>query len=103
MTARRPGSPLAVALTAGVTLALGVLTTVAFRPGTSAGTRAPQGAELFRAKGCVACHDAEGSSSRFHIGPSLVTLDEVAGVRVEGLGAEAYVRQSILAPGAFTV
>ena len=35
MTARQ-GSPLAVALTAAVALALAVLTAVAFRPGTSA-------------------------------------------------------------------
>jgi hypothetical protein len=43
------------------------------------------------------------TGSPFALGPKLTGVIERAGQRVEGLTAEAYLRQSILDPGAFIV
>jgi len=67
----------------------------------AAGTVGLDGAALFRTKGCAVCHLAEGAEDGYGIGPDLRGLPATAGERVPGLGAEAYVRQSILDPGAF--
>jgi mono/diheme cytochrome c family protein len=53
------------------------------------------GRAIFTAKGCVVCHE------RFQVGPDLRGLRARAGARVEGLDAEAYVRQSVREPQAF--
>jgi cytochrome c551/c552 len=92
---------------------LGTLTAVAFTSGDGGGAKATtvpvgaagqqSGADLFRAKGCVACHDGPDSDSRFDVGPNLAIVGDVAGSRVEGLDAEAYVRQSIESPQAYIV
>jgi hypothetical protein len=42
-------------------------------------------------------------SETAQIGPNLTDLSERAGERVEGLSAEAYVRQSVLDPQAYIV
>jgi cytochrome c551/c552 len=49
---------------------------------------------------CASCHSLDGSRI---VGPSFQRLPERAGTRVEGLSAEAYIRQSILAPGVVVV
>lgn len=54
------------------------------------------GSSLFRTKGCAGCHESG-------IGPPLTALPGVAAGRVTGMSAEAYVRQSIRDPGAYTV
>ena len=59
------------------------------------------GADVFQAKGCATCHMGPGAEDGFGVGPSLTTLPDSAGSRVPGLGAEEYVRESILDPGAF--
>ena len=112
---RRPSSGIVVAVAAVAALALGALTIVAFRSGSSpaaagsgagatvSGAAAAGGADLFRAKGCGACHDGPGSDSAYDVGPNLNYLSDVAALRVAGLDAAAYVRQSIEAPQAFTV
>jgi cytochrome c551/c552 len=51
--------------------------------------------------GCVTCHSL--SPDQVLVGPSLATIGSDAASRVEGLDAEAYVRQSIVDPGAYVV
>lgn len=61
------------------------------------------GEAVFLTKGCIGCHTAAGHSSRTNVGPNLVALADRAGQRVDGLSAEDYVRQSVLAPQAYIV
>jgi mono/diheme cytochrome c family protein len=97
-------------LVAAAVVVLGGLTLVAFRSsGTSAATPSAaavvlDGADVFRAKGCIACHDGpEGANSDFDVGPNLRELPAVASRRVAGLDAASYVRQSIQEPQAYVV
>ena len=61
------------------------------------------GALLFQAKGCTGCHSVAGVAESASIGPNLTHLSDVAGNRVTGMSATAYVTQSIRQPQAFTV
>ncbi|HJQ91457.1 MAG TPA: cytochrome c [Acidimicrobiia bacterium] len=61
-----------------------------------------EGQTVFLTKGCTGCHSRAGISDGF-IGPDLTNLADRAGVRVEGLTAEEYVRQSVLNPQAYIV
>jgi cytochrome c oxidase subunit 2 len=61
-----------------------------------------EGKTVFLTKGCTGCHTRAGVSEGF-IGPELTNLADRAGVRVEGLTAEEYVRQSVLDPQAYIV
>lgn len=64
----------------------------------------PQGAQVFLAKGCGACHTVRGLSGAVGaIGPDLSGIVRVATGRVAGLSAEGYIRQSIEDPAAFIV
>jgi hypothetical protein len=63
---------------------------------------ASPGRKLFQAKGCGGCH-ALASVSTSRIGPDLSSLPRAAASRRPGYSAEAYVRESILAPQAFVV
>jgi cytochrome c551/c552 len=60
------------------------------------------GAGVFHAKGCAECHDGPGWDSPIGIGPSLRDAADWAGARIEGTSAQDYVRQSVVAPQAFT-
>jgi mono/diheme cytochrome c family protein len=102
---RRWNSPVAVGATALVALAGGVITLAGARADdTATSVAAPAGADLFRAKGCVGCHDGpDGAGSQISAGPDLRLLPLVAGRRVAGLDGRAYVRQSIQEPQAFVV
>lgn len=51
--------------------------------------------------GCNACHDVQSGIKI--VGPSLVGIATRAGTRKPGLDAEAYIRESILAPNEFLV
>ncbi|MCA0458321.1 MAG: PQQ-dependent sugar dehydrogenase [Chloroflexi bacterium] len=53
------------------------------------------------APACVTCHVVDSSAAG--VGPSLLGLNAVAGMRVDGLSAEEYVRQSILHPNEYMV
>jgi mono/diheme cytochrome c family protein len=55
------------------------------------------GRQVFLVHGCVVCHE------QAHTAPSLTGLAERAGERVDGLDAEAYIRQSVREPQAFLV
>lgn len=108
MPRRHAGTALLAALVAG----LAVAALLAFRAGgeeaTPAGSTATatppppalDGAALFAAKGCAVCHVGPDHPEGFGIGPDLTELPTVAGGRVPGLDAQAYVRQSIAAPAA---
>lgn len=60
------------------------------------------GQELFelkavgRSPGCVTCHSL--SPDVVLVGPSLAGVADRAGARVDGLNADEYIRQSIIAP-----
>lgn len=69
--------------------------------GVALEARAQKGAAVFRARGCVACHDGPDSSSRLNTFPSLAAPSSWAGRRRPGLSAAEYLTQSIRAPSAF--
>lgn len=50
---------------------------------------------------CITCHLLDRGATG--VGPSLLGVSDIAGSRVPGLSAEAYVRQSILEPNSFVV
>lgn len=52
---------------------------------------------------CTSCHTVSAGRSGFQLGPSLRDIGTNAALRAEGMTAEAYLRQSILEPGAFVV
>lgn len=60
------------------------------------------GLVLFRRRGCISCHAVSGISSGIS-GPALDNLALRAANRISGYSAEAYIRQSILDPGAYVV
>ena len=53
------------------------------------------------ALGCAACHSLRPGITM--VGPSVAGLADIAGDRVEGLSAEEYLRQSIIAPNEYVV
>jgi mono/diheme cytochrome c family protein len=88
-------------------LATATIATLAPTPGagvaTSSGPSDPlveRGEMLFYAKGCATCHGIAGISQGVGA-PDLTSIDTVAGSRRPGLSAEAYIRESLLVPGAF--
>jgi mono/diheme cytochrome c family protein len=64
--------------------------------------RAGTGREHFTTSGCAGCHAISGVS-RGEGGPDLSTVASVAETRRPGYTAEAYLRESFLAPNAFRV
>lgn len=54
-------------------------------------------------KGCTGCHSIQGIAETGHVGPVLTFVADVAGERVEGLSASAYIAQSLASPQAFYV
>lgn len=65
---------------------------------------AKTGAEVFAGGICITCHKVAGVATAIGIiGPELTTIGTVAASRVDGLSAEAYIRQSIEDPAAYIV
>jgi cytochrome c553 len=67
-----------------------------------------RGAQLFAqgqrgAPPCSACHQVVAGQLGFSIGPNLAEIAERAAARVEGLSAQEYLRQSIVAPHYYVV
>jgi mono/diheme cytochrome c family protein len=91
--------PVVYAAAALVAAALS-LATAAARPDSS-GSPPLDGAELFRIKGCATCHQSPGIDATIGVGPSLAHAPSWASTRVEGMTAEAYLRQSMAEPSAF--
>lgn len=57
---------------------------------------AEQGQQVFADLSCANCHAVD--SAEVVVGPSLMNIANVAGTRVEGISAEDYLRQSVVAP-----
>lgn len=73
----------------------------AARPDGSDDASAFDGGQLFRLKGCVACHAGPDGAADVGAGPSLATASSWAGDRVAGMSAEEYIAQSMRTPSAF--
>ncbi|MET0908164.1 MAG: cytochrome c, partial [Ilumatobacteraceae bacterium] len=74
----------------------------AARSAVDSQTAQADGAQLFQAKGCSSCHAGPGSPATFESGfPSLANATDWAGDRRPGVSAEAYLTESIAAPGVF--
>jgi cytochrome c oxidase subunit II len=102
-------SRLGLAVTAAIVVLLvgATVAVYAIDPGTQQAAEksvpgSVEGETVFLTKGCTGCHSRAGVSEGF-IGPDLTNLADRAGVRVEGLTAEEYVRQSVLNPQAHIV
>lgn len=94
-------------LTAVAAVVLVLATGAVYAAGTPAEPTAQAGSELdgktvFGVRGCLACHQAPGMDGG-NVGPSLRSVAQVAGDRVDGLDAAEYIRQSIRRPEAFVV
>jgi len=68
---------------------------------TEAGNNAPDGAQLFIAFGCGACHTLSDAGTAGIVGPALDGIGTWGAERVEGQDAAAYIRNSIIEPNAF--
>lgn len=94
-------------LAAAATVVFSVGTGVVYATGPAEGPARVAGADLdgrtvFLTRGCTACHQGPGVNGG-SVGPDLSVVSEVAGNRVPGLDADAYIRQSIRDPQAFVV
>jgi hypothetical protein len=58
---------------------------------------------IWQNAGCGACHALEAFDSDRDLGPDLSAIGSVAGDRVDGMSAEAYLIESLLEPTAFIV
>lgn len=72
--------------------------------GGPGGGDATRGRQLFVSKQCVTCHTLPGiTEATGTIGPPLVSIANTASSRKPGVTAEAYLRESIKDPDAYTV
>jgi mono/diheme cytochrome c family protein len=83
-------------LLAGCSGSSGPTPTPTIDPASDAGV----GRTLFQAN-CAACHST--AEAVMLVGPSLAHIATTSPTRVEGLSAEDYLRESIVAPDAYTV
>ena len=60
-----------------------------------------RGESVYRTNGCPSCHEPNSSGHR--TGPALDHIGSLAGTRRPGMGADEYIRQSILDPEAYFV
>lgn len=58
---------------------------------------------LFKQFGCIGCHTLAAAGAVGKVGPDLDGIGQRAGTRVPGQDAAAYIKDSILNPGAFVV
>ncbi len=79
--------------------AIGIATSHLFFPVSTLVINEPRGEVLFE-ENCAGCHNVEADGSLMR-GPSLYRIGEWAGSRIEGMSAEEYVFQSIVAPDAY--
>ena len=96
---------------AGVTVVLAAATVLTWSwpgegeaaPGEASASAPPEGANLFRAKGCATCHQGHDTRPPVPVGPNLAGPEAVAATRQPGVSAPDYVRRSITAPDSFVV
>lgn len=86
--------------TGGIVLAGAAIGLTLARPGVTPPPLAVDGAAVFINSGCATCHDGPDSTAAIAVAPSLAGASTWAGTRVEGLTADEYLRQSVLAPDA---
>ena len=55
---------------------------------------------VYNQYGCGACHNIDGISAGV-VGPDLTNIATVAATRIDGYNADEYIRESIVAPGAY--
>lgn len=84
-------------------LAIATISVYSSEPSVRSIRSTPTGEVLFLTKGCGGCHSIAGVAERATNAPDLTDLAQIAGDRVVGLTAEAYVRQSLREPQAFIV
>ena len=98
-TTTTTAAPTATPTTAAVADTTTTTTTTTDAPAT-----AKTGEEVFAGGICITCHKVAGVAKAIGvIGPELTTIGTVAASRVDGLSAEAYIRQSIEDPAAYIV
>jgi mono/diheme cytochrome c family protein len=59
-----------------------------------------QGEKVFNAYGCNGCHKVSGEGGT--VGPDLSDIGRLAGTLKPGVNAEAFIREAIVQPDAFT-
>ncbi|OLD52004.1 MAG: hypothetical protein AUI58_04845 [Chloroflexi bacterium 13_1_40CM_2_70_6] len=91
---RYPPAPIVVLLTTAMLLA----SCAAEPPATDPVAR---GGQVYRALNCGSCHEPNLFGQR--LGPPLDHVGSVAATRRTGMSAEAYLRESIVDPGAYVV
>ncbi len=70
----------------------------------SYGLASPEVSSVFNSAGCVACHSIKGvGGGSANIGPHLFRVGAIAVDRRPGSSVVAYIEESIMDPGAFTV
>jgi mono/diheme cytochrome c family protein len=62
-----------------------------------------RGRQIYRVTGCASCHEGSLFNVFRPVGPPLDHVGLVAGDRVPNMGAEDYLRRSIIDPGAYVV
>jgi mono/diheme cytochrome c family protein len=106
-TTSTPSGPLRFLVASGVAAAvLGGLAIAAWWPrdgGATSAASVPDGSQLFRVKGCIACHDGPDGSASVPVGPPLTGLRARLEARSPADDAEDYVRRSVRDPQAFVV
>ena len=91
-------------LTVALTVVLAIATVSYYsHPSPTADASQSPGELLFLSKGCTGCHSIQGLATTGRIGPDLTSVGQVAGQRVVGMSAEAYLAQSLATPQAFVV
>lgn len=85
---------------AAAVLALAGCDVIAPPPTPTLPPQAAQGRQVFE-RTCSTCHSA--APDTIVVGPSLSGIATRAGTRIPGLDAEAYIRDSIMNPDAYTV
>ena len=93
------GRPFVLLAAGALAAGLGVLTLD--RGGAAAPASAPDGADVFQAKGCAMCDTGPDSVAPVEVGPPLDDVASFAGSRIAGTSAADYVRLSVLAPQSF--
>jgi mono/diheme cytochrome c family protein len=74
------------------------------RPQVDAADPVTRGQQLFAAEPCARCHRLDGvAGAAGTVGPDLSHVAIAAAQRRPGMSAEVYLRESIVAPDAFTV
>jgi hypothetical protein len=99
-----PTADPAVATAATATAEAGLTAEVADESGQTTPAELDEVIAVVNKGGCVACHSIPNIPGAVgQVGPDLSHIGVDGATRIEGYTAEAYIRESLLEPGAFTV